>query len=530
MLAVISWIPEVVLASQALEYLKIPQDSLRNYDRIVMEISPFKEISVSFNPRDRDVLRNIYDRARKHSGDSRGDVYLKLMIHRIADYIAQNPSPIEYVRYVLACSENLAEYTMIDSIVRYAQEKRRKHYNASAIPDDDEELHGKTKSLLAHMKTQILAKRAVEPRDYLRRENGHSFCYDAMVYLFSEHDKGVFAVQRRFCMMLAVAVEERKLAEVVEDREQAVANAQKKAAEGAAERGLAAIDAKKKLKTARELRRLKVVGTREQLAAAVKERKRAVADEKRSRAAAAKERWRAVADEKRKLKEAVEERDNDLRMFDTIVNLVKTLKSAKFIRNIEKYEFQRLVLEVLTSKQDLRAVKFLDAIGLSANASLVVLQYITSGQRANVSPCFVLLYTQYALDSGVKDGIWAESILFKYFTEAGMTARLSWLYHRPEILLRMSERVLCHVLYYVWKEPELGLASYIDEELKDVDKELFLRTLTRSLSADYGPEFHAVLLKHCPSNIKIAWDAYVSELRAESSTRMDAAGKDNLSE
>ncbi|KAI4292184.1 hypothetical protein PAPHI01_1458 [Pancytospora philotis] len=238
----------------------------------------------------------------------------------------------------------------------------------------------------------------------------------------------------------------------------------------------------------------------------------------------------AGAAAKKTRKDVAEEKKRDLNTFKTIVKLVKEVESAPFRCSTQQYRLQEVVLEVTTSQVDPRAVEFLDAIGLGAGASLLVPQYITTGQRASVSPCFVLRYVQNAIVKEAKDAVWAEDVLFTYFTEAGMTARLRWLHDRPEFARCMSARTLCHVLYYVWKDPGLDLGLYINVGLKDLDEKLFLRTLAGTLMVDSYPGLYLVLIEHCPQSIRGAWAAYIAELSAQNKAFADAAGEEEMDE
>ncbi|KAI4292671.1 hypothetical protein PAPHI01_1945 [Pancytospora philotis] len=530
MLTVVSWMLEGALASQSVEVYNDQPIAFRKHDGVVMKVSPLKEVLCSVYQRDRDALRKIHDRALRYVDITpRDDISTREMIYRLADYIARDPSPISYVEKILMHCDKLAEYTLITYVVQYVQEKRRDYYKERGIPDDDEELRNKTELLLKHMNEQIMARRAVEPKDFLHRKNGYLFFYDAMVYLFSEHDKGADAVRRRFCMMLATAVEDRKLAEAVEDRMQAVEDAKKKRVEVAAEREQAVAAAKKDYATALKEKK-QGAGRKMDRTAVAREKKLAVAFEHSKLFEADIERKAAINTERERLKEAIDEKDNDLKMFNTIAKMTNVLLSATFIRDIKQYGFEDIVLLVTTSQVDLRAVKFLDEIGLGASTSLRVPQYITTGQHANVSPCFVLRYIQNAIEKGAKDAIWAESVAFKFFTEAGMSARLRWLHDKPEFVQFLSARVLCHVLYYVWKDPELDLGLYINVGLKYLDKQLLLRTLTRTLTADGYPGLYLVLIEHCPQSIRDAWAAYIAELSAQNKAFADAAGEEEMEE
>ncbi|KAI4292662.1 hypothetical protein PAPHI01_1936 [Pancytospora philotis] len=410
MLAVVSCVLEGVAASQFEGSDFAPLDMSRGYDRIIREISPFKEILVTNHGRDRDLFEKIYDRAVKHSGKPPNDATVtEAMIYAVADYIVRDPSPIECVEKKLLFCNCLAEYTMIASIIRFAQGK----------PSNAEQ-RSRIKLLLEHLDEQIAAKRAVDPKDFFVRKRKGRFLYDALVYLFSEVDSGVDAVRERFRKMLQAAAEKR---------------------------------------------------------------------------------------------------DVHHNILGTIVKLVNALDSATFICDIEQYEFQEAFLAFVTSQDGLWAVKFLDSIKLSGGTAELVLEYVTSGQHLRVNPCFVVLYAQYALENVTQNALWVESILFKYFTEAGLPVRLRWLCEMPEILRRMPVRVICHVLHYIWKDPALSLASFIDEKMKDVEVSLFLGTLASTLTVDHYPGFYPVLLEHCPSNIKNAWVAYIAELHAQSSAR-----------
>ncbi|KAI4291177.1 hypothetical protein PAPHI01_0451 [Pancytospora philotis] len=187
---------------------------------------------------------------------------------------------------------------------------------------------------------------------------------------------------------------------------------------------------------------------------------------------------------------------------------INELEKTSAIAGLELYNFGDIVLEFFTSKSDRAAFDMLDDIELKRGTAPRVIEYISSGRHARVSPYFVLHYIPHIQNKLRERYDWKVKRLLEYFLEPLITdVRLMVLYESPAILKYMSTGLLAHLLLTGFACTDFKidvprLAGLIAQEVEQ-PRLIYILLVVK----ERGEPGHLdALLSHFPAEVRVAWE------------------------
>ncbi|KAI4291169.1 hypothetical protein PAPHI01_0443 [Pancytospora philotis] len=140
-----------------------------------------------------------------------------------------------------------------------------------------------------------------------------------------------------------------------------------------------------------------------------------------------------------------------------VVSLINELEKAAEAKQIAQYRLRAVVLLILTTQANIKAVEALDKIVFINNKTEeCILPYIMNPEHRHVSPYFVLQYISHIQKKLGRDDEWVLETQLAFFVLPARAAdRQLMLINVTEILCRMRVKLLARLLYAYWKERAL---------------------------------------------------------------------------